>query len=48
VKSKAQIFCGVLIFEYLLAAALFGADMNWKKAIYYVGCAVKDLAILLL
>ena len=46
--SVATKFGFVLVFEYLIAAALFGNDHNWKKMIYFIACALKDISVLLL
>lgn len=41
-------FAWLLIAQYLVAAVLFGGAHNWKKALYFIACAIKDVAVILL
>lgn len=46
--TTAQKFGMVLIGEYLIASFLFGMDHNWKKTVYFIACALKDVTVILL
>ena len=46
--SLAQKFGFLLIGEYMIAAMLFGRGHEWKKCVYFVACAIKDVAVILL
>ncbi len=44
----AQKFAFLLVGEYLIASYLFGHEHNWKKMVYFIACAIKDMAVILL
>lgn len=44
----AQKFGFMLVCEYLIASYLFGHEHNWKKMVYFIACAIKDVSVLLL
>lgn len=46
--DTATKFGFLLVTEYLIAAALFGHQHNWKKCAYFVACFIKDISVLLL
>ena len=46
--DTAQKFAFVLVGEYLIASFLFGHEHNWKKAVYFIACALKDITVILL
>lgn len=44
----AQKFGFMLVAEYLIASYLFGHEHNWKKMVYFIACAIKDISVILL
>lgn len=46
--DTAQKFGFLLCGEYLIASFLFGHDHNWKKAVYFIACFIKDISVILL
>ena len=46
--SVAQRFGLLMIFEYLIAAALFGKGCEWKKCVYFIASAIKDISVIFL
>lgn len=46
--DTATKFGFLLVAEYLIAAALFGHEHNWKKMAYFIACFIKDVSVLLL
>jgi hypothetical protein len=46
-SDRAQLFALGLVAQYLLVSILFAKEKNWKKMLYFIGCAIKDISVLM-